>query len=309
MKICLSIDGGGIKGLLPAMILERLEEEYGASAYKIFDLIGGVSTGGIITGAASVGLKAEHIVDLYISDGPWIFKRPLTWKIRTLWGLRGPKYPRKWLEEAIKKNVRDVTVGDVPIPILLSAQDIEKNEPILIKSYKEEWASLPLKDAMTATACAPTYFAPFKLDNRIVVDGGMVSNNPALSVYVEARKLWPEEDIFILSLATGPDKSGTKTKNKSRWGYLTWAKKIVNLFMGAASDTAHHVTRQLIRPERDLYIRLVPPKVKRPMDAATKKDIHEMLKIADQYLMEETVNIHNIALLIKRIKDARPDTP
>jgi patatin-like phospholipase/acyl hydrolase len=309
MKICLSIDGGGIKGLLPAMILERLEDEYGASAYQIFDMIGGVSTGGIIAGAAAVGIPGGDIVDLYIKEGPWIFKRPISWKIKTLWGLRGPKYPRKWLEKAIKKHVSDVVLDDVSMPILIPVQDITHNEPLFVKSHEDRWKDLPLKDVMIATSCAPTYFTPFVLmADRVVVDGGMVSNNPALYTYIEARKLWPEEDIFVLSIATSPDRGGMKTRGRGRWGYLSWARKIVNMFMSAAVDSAKHVMHQIIRSDNDLYIRLVPPNTGKPMDAAKKHDISDILALGEEYLLENTVNLHNIATLIKRIKNARSDT-
>lgn len=306
MKICLSIDGGGIKGLLPAMILERLEDEYGASAYQIFDMIGGVSTGGIIAGAASVGVPASEIVDLYIREGSWIFKRPLSWKLKTLWGLRGPKYPRKWLEKAIKDTVSDVILEDVAIPIMIPVQDLGNNEPLFIKSY--EHVNYMLRDVMVATSCAPTFFAPFKLDDRILVDGGIVNNNPALYTYIEARKQWPDDDIFVLSLATKPDEGSLKTKNKGRWGYLTWARKIVNLFMSAASDSANHVVRKSIRGERDIYIRLVPPRTGLSLDSASKKDISKILEIGEEHLLENTVNFHNIAMFIKRLKDASSDT-
>src|SRR5437868_5520004 len=74
MRRVLTIDGGGVRGVLPASFLATVEEQIGRSPADFFDLIVGTSTGGIIALGLGGGLSASEIRDFYIDRGPTIFR-------------------------------------------------------------------------------------------------------------------------------------------------------------------------------------------------------------------------------------------
>ena len=97
----LSLDGGGIRGIIPALVLAHLERQMGAPASEFFDLIVGTSTGGILALGLSLQeqqgrslLAAKRMVALYERHGAQIFERSLWRKLRTAgWALRRGLFP------------------------------------------------------------------------------------------------------------------------------------------------------------------------------------------------------------------------
>jgi uncharacterized protein len=77
----LAIDGGGIRGIIPATILSEIQKRLARDLVEVFDLIAGTSTGGII--ALGIGTRCKddgpyspsELVDLYVQNGPAIFKK------------------------------------------------------------------------------------------------------------------------------------------------------------------------------------------------------------------------------------------
>src|SRR3954469_18377138 len=99
----LSIDGGGIRGVIPALVLTELERRAGRRTFELFDLIAGTSTGGILACAlcAPDPLPASQLVGLYEERGPDIFDRSLFQRIKSAEGLIDEKYDAAGLEAAL----------------------------------------------------------------------------------------------------------------------------------------------------------------------------------------------------------------
>src|ERR671939_111648 len=93
----LSIDGGGIRGIIPALVLVELEKRAGKRTFELFDLIAGTSTGGILACAlcAPDPLPAAEIVKLYEEDGPEVFERSLFQRCRARTSSRRPRRGRR----------------------------------------------------------------------------------------------------------------------------------------------------------------------------------------------------------------------
>jgi patatin-like phospholipase/acyl hydrolase len=265
----LSIDGGGIRGILPAAILAELEDRYlgGKSAGDYFDLITGTSTGGIIALGLSIGKTAKSILDLYVTDGPKIFP-PLRWdflKLRSRWrfsqALQNHRYDPSKLEAALKSVFVERIFGEAQRRLCVPSFD-RFTEVNVFKTphhfdYRMDWKERLLTVAM-ATAAAPSYFPVYKSGERFFADGGVWANNPVMIGLVDALVCYQLErrQVHILSLGTG-DTEIRFTKNQIIHGGLVDWYEIISSAMHLQSQNATGQAGLLIG--RDQLVRLNAP--------------------------------------------------
>jgi uncharacterized protein len=212
----LSIDGGGVRGILPAAILARLEERHlgGASAGDYFDLITGTSTGGIIALGLAIGKTAKSILDLYMMRGEEVFPS-LTWdfmKLRACWRFIRSFHHHSYNSDALRRYLHDffgdITLGETRRRLCIPSFD-GFTEVYIFKTphhpdYKLDWHEQALTVAM-ATAAAPTYLPVYRDRGRFFADGGVWANDPIMIGLVDAlscNKL-DRRQVHILSLGTG----------------------------------------------------------------------------------------------------------
>ena len=219
----LSIDGGGIRGVIPARILAEIEDRTNCRICDLFDLIAGTSTGGILT----VGLTAPHpsaedlprftaseMLHLYEARGRDIFKRSLWDGITSIGGLADEKYPNDGVEGVLEEYFSDTELCDTRVEVLVTSYDLTARHPYFFKTRRArarpDERNHFLRDVARATAAAPTYFEPAAVPTpgggsvRYLVDGGVFANNPASCAYVEALSVKPPDDeIVLVSLGTG----------------------------------------------------------------------------------------------------------
>ena len=164
----LSIDGGGIRGLIPAVLLESLEAATGAPARDAFDMVAGTSTGAVLAGGVAAGFSGEQLASLYRRRGPELFRQiPVLGVLRRI--LTGQLYDVARLRAMIAQELGDRAgwrVNDVPIDIMVTAKGLDDGRPwYFVKDRPAENAcrtgGYPLVDCLTASAAAPTYFAPW----------------------------------------------------------------------------------------------------------------------------------------------------
>ena len=200
----LSLDGGGIRGLIPARILEEIETQTKQPVHKLFDLISGTSTGGILavglttprTRAGARPCTAKEMVDLYAERGNEIFSRSF-WKSVT--SLGDEKYDAAPLERILHDMLGDAELKDTVRDIVVTSYDIEARKPYLFKTSRAKETSGRnhlLRHVARATSAAPTCFEAFLLDEsqwaneahhrRALVDGGVFANNPSMIALSEA---------------------------------------------------------------------------------------------------------------------------
>ena len=141
----LSVDGGGIRGIIPALVLAHLERQMGAPASELFDLIVGTSTGGILALGLSLQdqqgrslLAAKRMVALYERHGPKIFERSLWRKLRTAGGLFEEAYSHEALEKIPHQYFGDKRMGDCGTPVMVTGYDIERRKTVFLKSWHPE---------------------------------------------------------------------------------------------------------------------------------------------------------------------------
>ena len=139
----LAIDGGGIRGLIPAVVLTDIERRTGRRTAELFDLIAGTSTGGIL--AAALGcpgadggprLRAEELIELYVTEGPRIFDRSLLKRVSSAEGLIDERYDADGLVAALVTYVGDVRLSQTVVPVLLTAYDIERRRAFFFRTER-----------------------------------------------------------------------------------------------------------------------------------------------------------------------------
>src|SRR4028119_1295248 len=136
MRKLLSIDGGGIRGIIPAMILAEIEARTGKRSAEMFDLVAGTSTGGILAlGLTKPGqggepqYSAKRLVELYETEGEKIFDRPTWHRIHSVGGLAEEKCPSKGIEDVTREYFGDVRLAEALTEVLITAYEIEGRAP------------------------------------------------------------------------------------------------------------------------------------------------------------------------------------
>lgn len=301
----LAIDGGGIRGIIPAVILGELQKRLGKQLWESFDLIAGTSTGGII--AVGIGTacnngkpySAQQLVDLYVQNGAAIFKKGWLLWIRELFG---PKYSPDGLQSVLQKYFGSTQLESACTPLLVSSYDLESQLPFFFKSHKiasDSGYNWPVSDVARATSAAPTYFPPFHLarakedkQDYALVDGGVFVNNPSVAAYVEARKLYPHaKKVVVVSVGTGDRQDRIKYVQAKDWGLIGWAQQIVPVLMDSVSEAVDYELEHL--PECT-YHRLQVKDLsvdEGQMDNVTPENVAALQRIARDYLVSHSADL------------------
>jgi patatin-like phospholipase/acyl hydrolase len=255
----LSIDGGGIHGLIPALVLEEIEKLSGQYVSELFDLLVGTSTGGIIALALTASQqfgrpmwKATDVVKVYEEDGRAIFDRSFFHAVRTLRGASGPVYPAESIEGVLRRYFQEVRLSHAVTEVMASCYDLEERRPYFFKSYRARHN--PDRDclmwqAARATSAAPWYFPPYRLDQspprryRALVDGGVFANNPAFAGLTEARKLTKSSsgtEYLVVSLGTGNAVRRIPFEQAVGWGAWGWLSNVIGIMLDGSSSAINH---------------------------------------------------------------------
>lgn len=279
----LALDGGGIRGVFAAAFLARLEAALGTSLGKYFDLIVGTSTGGIVALGLAAEIPAAEIQSLYERDGPAIFKRrqSLTWKewiAEKFCRWRGipidgdmifdARYDGVALSDALRRVFGDKTVRNgLKNRVVIPSVDITTGRTVVFRTpHQPDFirdGGFPLVDVARATAAAPIYFPPSKIQGSggWFVDGGLWANNPSIVGLAEASQIRqrckrPEnpsyrfpEDVYLLSIGTG-NPNYKLNDRLSSFGIAGWGANVLDVMYGAHSQGVHHHSRLLLSDDQ-----------------------------------------------------------
>lgn len=204
----LSIDGGGIKGIIPCVILQAIEERIGRISSS-FDLIAGTSTGGIIALGLSKPnpLTMEQLFNIYKTKGNKIFSKRENSKALAVANeaakmkLDDPAplfapFPVDELEALLKENFKDATLSECRNEVLITSYNVEHSEAIYFNSRTADSENDPLlSEVARSTSAAPMFFVPNELSTAerkemLLIDGGVFANNPAVLAYIEGKEIW-----------------------------------------------------------------------------------------------------------------------
>lgn len=284
----LSIDGGGVRGLLPALILTELERRFldGSSISDHFDMVVGTSTGGIIALGLGQGMKASDIANLYLERGESIFPAPsvATQLWRKVSGWFGTSHNRAVLEAELRRVFHEELFGSSTTPLCVPAFEGRYSEPYIFKTphhpdYKRDGRER-LVDVGLATAAAPLVFSAIDRDGYTFVDGGIWANNPIMVGVVDALTCFAidRRQLHVLSLGTGRRRVRISSRTKVG-GKLHWAKHFSEAAMAAQSHNALGQAYLLLG--RDRVTRLDGPETQEPIDMTDiRRAVREMPGLA-----------------------------
>jgi uncharacterized protein len=247
----LSIDGGGIRGIIPALVLAEVEARTGRRIAELFDLVAGTSTGGILACALTVpgARPARELVELYRTEGPRIFHRSLVRRVETADGLLDEKYDDAALRAALADYLGTARLSDATTRVLATAYDLEGRAPYFFKSWRAD-RDAPMVEVARATAAAPTYFEPIGVDGLALVDGGVFATNPAMCAYAEAARLAQEAgarvDVRLLSLGTGRLTRPMHLADARGWGLVEWVRPLIDVVFDGVADTVDYQLQHIL---------------------------------------------------------------
>lgn len=284
-KKILSIDGGGIRGIIPAMVLNEIEKKTGKSIASMFDLIAGTSTGGILALGLTKGnsdlsapkFTCAELVDFYRDPerGGKIFTEFI---LGSLDDVVQPKFTSKYRQKVLEELLKESKIEEAIKEVYITSYDIELRVPVFFTSNPKSDAipenpdysrtlckGFKMVDAAMATSAAPTFFQPHKLDTintksgyYALIDGGVFANNPTAlartqAVSSHARDNNGEElqqdQTLIVSLGTGSMQRQYKYKDAKNWGQLNWLTPLIDVLLDGQSEAVSYQLFQLMETE------------------------------------------------------------
>ncbi len=320
MKKILSIDGGGIRGVIPAKILCKLEDVTGKPISALFDLVAGTSTGGLI--ALALGMpssektapkySAEDVLKLYVNRGEEIFARNKIQRIINPYGLFEELYDKQGIENVLEDYFFNANLGDSVTNTMVTSYDIHARMPVIFKSWLAESgreSNFPIKLIGRATSAAPTYFEPIRIkpdstDGALaLVDGGLFANNPTMCALAEHFKLFGrDEEILIVSLGTGDLVRRFEYNQAKNWGKLDWINPIISIMFQGASVTVDYQVRQMMQAfglQHNYYRFQTPLDLGNDdMDDSSQENIDALLDEANQILSDHEDKINELCAKI-----------
>jgi patatin-like phospholipase/acyl hydrolase len=259
----LSIDGGGIRGIIPALVLAEIENRAKRPIAALFDLIAGTSTGGILALGLTIPktptaklYAAKQLADMYEREGSCIFSRSVWHRLTACGNLSREKYPCGGIERVLLEYFGASRLRDASTDVLIASYEIERSIPFFFRSSMARGRldyDFSARDVARATSAAPTYFPPMKLptgtnsDRYTLIDGGVFANNPAACALVEARTTHPDATGYlVVSLGTGELTHSLSYDAATDWGLAKWAIPILDVVFDGVSKTVDYQLRQLL---------------------------------------------------------------
>jgi uncharacterized protein len=243
----LAIDGGGIRGLIPALVLAEIERRSRQPIARLFDLVAGTSTGAVLACVLTRPnpMPATQAAALYEREGPQVFDRSLAKKVTSLGGLIDERYDARGLVASLRRHLGDIRLAQATTRLAITTYDLQARQALVLRPADD----MSMVDAAHASSAAPTYFEPVRVGARTLIDGGVFAINPAAIAYAEAGG-----DIEVLaSLGTGQHTRPFPFDEVKDWGQLEWARPILDVVFDGSADA---VDAQLAALVRDRYIRL-----------------------------------------------------
>ncbi|MDC0141414.1 patatin-like phospholipase family protein [Gammaproteobacteria bacterium] len=281
-KYILSMDGGGVRTLASITFLKLLEKKLGVKIHEKFDFFIGTSAGAI--SCLALASKNFSAIDLEKIWAPNNLKKTMqssSWELRLGLLQSNPKYTNVGKREVLKKYFGKTILGESNKPVAVLSYDIQKRSPVLFRSYDKEDKDISLVDVGDATSAAPIYYPTAKVGNRYLIDGAIVANHPVLHGYVEAKKLFPDSEIRVLSVGTGLSKRSLNGEASMKWGIVGWLMH--DLFGLMVESSLDHELAGEIIGEHYLRVNSAINSVNRRLDDRSSSNIQRVVKMGEDW--------------------------
>ncbi|SFC49484.1 Patatin-like phospholipase/acyl hydrolase [Parapedobacter composti] len=343
MKKILSIDGGGIRGIIPGMLLaaleRRLKRQSGnpdAAIVDYFDFFAGTSTGGILIclllcpdeqHPTKPKFTAQEALDLYVTHGADIFKAGFLRRLVAKFGLLSERYPAVNLEHVLATYFGGTKLSQLLKPCIVTAYNIELRKTHFFRQQaaimRGNTRDFYLRDVCRATSAAPTYFSVAEVYSMSgtrypLLDGGVFAPNPSMSALSEVTKAFNEtkvNDIAILSLGTGRSRKAYDYEHFKKSRALSIGPALIDIMMSGAAESSDFFLRQLYKSagKDGQYIRIEPSNlhsIREELDAADRNNIQKLVALGDQMVSENNDLINQLVeTLIKEHEHTQARSP
>jgi patatin-like phospholipase/acyl hydrolase len=308
----LAIDGGGIRGLIPALVLAEIERRTGRRTAEMFDLIAGTSTGGILACALTRPgedgrpvFTAADLAGLYESEGPEIFHRSLLRRIASAGGLFDERYDDSGLNAALRRYLDGTRLSQAVTEVFITAYDIEGREAFFFRSPRartDPAYDFSFVDVARATAAAPTYFEPVRVrdvadtNGYALIDGGVFALNPAMTAYAELAAAGRADDIeLVVSLGTGSHTRPLPLEDARGWGQLEWARPLVDVVFDGIEETVDFELGRILGPERYVRLQIRLEEASDALDDAGDRNLEALRREGARLIEERGADLDRIA--------------
>jgi len=271
-KVVLTIDGGGIKGIVPLVILDHIIENFQAIGKKVIipdlvDLFAGSSTGSVICAAlmqkkrnGKIQFSARDVLDLYLNKGPQIFKKEFS-----------ESYNRanNPLKVVLQSNFGNTLLSDLYPDYMFLSYDLNANEPYIFSKKSSDISEVTVAEALIASTAVPGYYPPIKMRQYELADGMLACKNPSRYAYNYSKLIYPNEKVLMISLGTGFKKND---KND-------WIEDEVN--------KTHEFLTNISQIDRDFYYLRLQPELKRAnsnIDDTSADNLKDLVDDTLEYL-------------------------
>jgi len=292
----LSLSGGGCLGYYTACVLQALERRARAPLISRFDLLAGTSIGGILALTLAAGMSADRAEENFRLHGVNVFSRrpkPAGWTdgikgiLRSLFS---PKYSAEKLRSNLVTYLGDRTLGDLEVPVMITAIAIEDGSARLFSSFNREDRALKAIDVAMATSAVPAFYPLARVGGGLYIDGGLYANAPDLQVVSECRYGVgvPEERIEVLSIGTTSTHFAFPKLRRLDMGALEWLmeERMVRLTISAQQSSTDTMMRRMMG-SRYLRIEARESREEQDMlglDVATPEALSILARLADESL-------------------------
>ena len=319
MKSILALDGGGIRGIIPAMILVALEEKLqkktmdpNARIASYFDFIAGTSSGGILTSIllypeegnpAHPKFSARDALNLFVNHGTEIFHTSKWRRFLGGFGLVSELYSSVALSNILDKYFQNARLSHLIKPCIITAYNIELRKNHFFRQQKAithgEARDFYLKDVCKATSAAPTFFPVaeiYSISNTRypLIDGGVFAQNPSICGLLEVLKAFNStqiNDVFMVSLGTGVSKTAYNYEHFKKKLAIQIGPALVDIMTSASSESTEFFIKQLFRNngKEQNYVRMEPANlssINASLDAASPNNIQKLISLSDKLISE-----------------------
>lgn len=339
MKKILSIDGGGIRGIIPGMVLVALERKLkratgdpDAAIVDYFDFFAGTSTGGILTclllcpdgqNPSRPRFTAQEALDLYVHHGTDIFKSSFFRRFLAGFGLVSERYHAATFEGILASYFGETKLSQLLKPCIVPAYNIELRKTHFFRQQtaimRGDVRDFYVRDVCRATSAAPTYFsvaAIRSLSNTRypLLDGGVFAPNPAMSALVEVTAAFNQtkiDDISILSLGTGRTRHAYDYDDFKKKRAISIGPSLVDIMMSGASESSEFFLERLYlsidKPSQ--YVRIEPKNlhsIDEALDAASVSNIQKLIALGDRLVSKNNQQLNGLVEWLITEKNAAP---
>jgi patatin-like phospholipase/acyl hydrolase len=245
MKKILNIDGGGVRVYFPLLILNEIEKRTNTSIVDLFDYFAGVSASSIVLSGLLTRYSISDIIELFKKSCKSMFYRSYVYTVTSGFGMFYSKYPSHYIEESLKEIFQEDMLSDCKKPMSILTYDLKHNVPLHFSSYKHHPIPIKLWQVVRGSTSAPTYFPPYEVEDYILIDGGIVTNNLSELSFIKAMEYYGTQEEYVqLSLGTGY--SDDSCIPSGMWG---WSNTIFDVMFKATSTYEMNMLKKISKFE------------------------------------------------------------